>query len=97
MIGVICADSEKPAVREFFQLFKTPWAFWEPGGSCDVLVITGAAAAPESATARLVIAFGTIEMRDDTSLGVSPQSRTNPCRLPSEARSKKPASVLSRR
>jgi len=27
VIGVICADSEKPAVREFFQLFKTPWVF----------------------------------------------------------------------
>ena len=32
MIGVICADREKPAVREFFQLFKTPWMFWESSG-----------------------------------------------------------------
>ena len=58
MIGVICADREKPAVREFFQLFKTPWMFWESSGSCDVLVVTSAAALPESSTARLVIAFG---------------------------------------
>jgi hypothetical protein len=77
VIGVICADSEKPAVREFFQLFKTPWMFWEPGGSCDVLVVTGAATLPESFTARLVIAFGTITMRDDASVGVSPRSRTD--------------------
>jgi len=75
VIGVICADSEKPAVREFFQLFKTPWVFWEPGGSCDVLVLTSAAALPESFTARLMIAFGASERRDDASLGISPRSR----------------------
>lgn len=77
MIGVICADSEKSAVREFFQLFKTPWVFWEPGRPCDVLVVTSAATLPESLTARLVIAFGAIEMRDDASLGLSPLSRTH--------------------
>lgn len=77
MIGVICADRQKPAVREFFELFKTPWVFWEPGGSCDVLIVTSAAARPESFTARLVIAFGTTEMRGDASLGVSPRSRTH--------------------
>jgi hypothetical protein len=75
MIGVICAYSEKPAVREFFQLFKTPWTFWEPGVACDVLVVTGAATPPEWCTARLVISFGATEMRDDASLGVSPRSR----------------------
>jgi hypothetical protein len=76
VIGVICADGERPAVREFFQLFKTPWAFWESAGSCDVMVVTSAAALPGSFTARLVIAFGASEMRDDALLGVSPRSRT---------------------
>jgi hypothetical protein len=28
------------AVREFFELFKTPWMFWEPSESCDVLIVT---------------------------------------------------------
>ena len=76
MIGVICAAREKPAVGEFFQLFKTPWMFWEPGGPCDVLVVTSAATLPALFTARLVIAFGTTEMRDDGSLGVCPRFRT---------------------
>ena len=75
MIGVICADREKLAVREFFQLFKTPWTFSESGGPCDVLVVTGAAALPESCAARLVIAFGATAMRDDASLGIQPRSR----------------------
>ena len=74
MIGVLCVDREKPAVREFFQLFKTPWTFWESDGACDVLVITGAAALPESTTARLVIAFGATAMRDDASPGVQQRS-----------------------
>ena len=77
MIGVICAESEKPAVREFFQLFKTPWMFCEPGGLFDVLIVTSAAALSGSFTARLVIAFGTVEMRDDASLGVCPRWRAN--------------------
>ena len=76
MIGVICADREKPAVREFFQLFKTPWTFWKPGAPCDVLVVTSAAVLPGSCAAPLVIAFGGTGMRDDALLGVSPRSRT---------------------
>lgn len=76
MISVICRDSEKPAVREFFQLFKTPWTFWEPGGPCDVLVVTSAAALPESFTARLVIVFAASEMRDDPARGLSARSWT---------------------
>jgi hypothetical protein len=75
MIGVICADREKPAVREFFQLFKTPWTFWKPGAPCDVLVATSAAMLPESCAAPLVIAFGATRLSDDVSLGVSPRSR----------------------
>jgi hypothetical protein len=75
MIGVICADSERPVVREFFELFKTPWMFWEPGGPFDVLIVTSAATLSEPFTARLVIAFGTVEMRDDASLGVRPRCR----------------------
>ena len=77
MIGVICADREKPAVREFFQLFKTPWMFWEPGGPFDVLIVTSAATLSGSFTARLVITFGTVEMRDDASLGVCPRRRAH--------------------
>lgn len=77
MIGVICADSEKRAVREFFELFKTPWMFWDSGACCDVLVVTSAGALPESFTGRLVVAYGATEMRGDASLGIAPRSRTD--------------------
>jgi hypothetical protein len=77
VIGVICADSEKRAVREFFELFKTPWMFWDSSACCDVAVVTSAGALPESFTGRLVVAFGATEMRDDASLGIAPRSRTD--------------------
>ena len=78
MISVICTDREKPVVHEFFQLFKTPWMFWEPGVPSDVLLVTGATALPASFTARLVIVFGSAELRDDPLPGASPQPRARP-------------------
>src|SRR4051812_8766967 len=40
MIGVICKDSERRVVEEFFQLFKTPWEFYSDSESYDVVIIT---------------------------------------------------------
>jgi hypothetical protein len=40
LIGVISRDSETPAVAEFFQLFKTPWEFYNAGHSYDVIIST---------------------------------------------------------
>jgi len=38
MIGVLCSDSEREIVREFFQLFKTPWEFYKEGGKYQVVI-----------------------------------------------------------
>jgi hypothetical protein len=40
MIGVICKDSERKVVEEFFQLFKTPWEFYSDAESYDVVIIS---------------------------------------------------------
>jgi hypothetical protein len=40
MIGVICEDSQKPFVSEFFQLFKTPWEFYVHSKTYDVVIVT---------------------------------------------------------
>lgn len=56
MIGVCCAEAERPAVREFFELFKTPWEFYRPGEIYQVAIST----APDFAPATdLVIVCGT--------------------------------------
>jgi peptidoglycan/xylan/chitin deacetylase (PgdA/CDA1 family) len=38
MIAVLAAEDECLAVREFFELFKTPWEFYRNGTRCSVLI-----------------------------------------------------------
>jgi len=40
IIGVLCKDSERETVREFFELFKTPWEFCASGRNYEVVVST---------------------------------------------------------
>ena len=57
VIGVLCEPCEEPAVREFFELFKTPWATFDPSGSYDAVIVGAGAPAPEDIDVRLVIRF----------------------------------------
>jgi len=41
MIGVVVHCSDHPLVREFFELFKTPWEFYTEGRHYDVLLCAG--------------------------------------------------------
>ena len=41
MIGVIADASERDVVREFFELFKTPWEFYQSNLQYDVLLVAG--------------------------------------------------------
>ena len=43
MIGVIANPSERPIVSEFFELFKTPWEFYQSDRHYDVLLSSGGA------------------------------------------------------
>jgi hypothetical protein len=40
LIGIISSDRERELVKEFFELFKTPWEFWDPNQNYDVLLST---------------------------------------------------------
>ncbi len=40
MIGVLSKKNEIDAVTEFFQLFKTPWEFYQHGKSYDVVILS---------------------------------------------------------
>lgn len=40
MIGVCCRENEKDIVREFFELFKTPWQLYAEGKSYEVVLVT---------------------------------------------------------
>ena len=41
MIGVIADPLERSIVKEFFELFKTPWEFYRSGSDYDVLLCSG--------------------------------------------------------
>src|SRR5262249_57677326 len=55
MIGVITNVDQRSVAREFFELFKTPWDFWQSATRYDVILdATGAMQHP---SAKLVIAY----------------------------------------
>jgi len=54
LIGVVSKAGQAGAVREFFELFKTPWEFYAPGRSYDVLIAT-AEEVPDVAVKLLVV------------------------------------------
>src|SRR5450432_1947824 len=55
MIAVIASENERPAVREFFELFKTPWSFYSDEQKCDVLLCSNTEVPQTSA--RLVLIY----------------------------------------
>jgi hypothetical protein len=55
LIGVACESREEPAVREFFELFKTPWELLDPGHSYDAIIVSGNQPVPTGANARIVV------------------------------------------
>jgi peptidoglycan/xylan/chitin deacetylase (PgdA/CDA1 family) len=55
MIGVIADSADHDVVREFFELFKTPWDFYQPGRNYEVLLCAGDVRFDE--TARLALRY----------------------------------------
>jgi len=56
-IGVIAEPVDHDVVREFFELFKTPWEFYRSNRSYDVLICAGGCPSSADAAARLVIVY----------------------------------------
>jgi hypothetical protein len=54
VIGVLSSADRAPAVEEFFQLFKTPWEYYQPDREYDVVLVTGEHV-PELATKLLLV------------------------------------------
>src|SRR6266571_4047294 len=63
MIGVIAEPADHNVVREFFELFKTPWEFYRGDGEYDVLLC--ARDARFDATAKLVLFYAGRRMHFD--------------------------------
>ena len=80
MIGVIAKSSEARAVREFFQLFKTPWEFYVPNQDYEMVIV----ADPEiliGLHADLVVVYGSGSNAIDGEIGMTVASSASSRRL----------------
>lgn len=73
MIGVIANPSEHPLVREFFELFKTPWEFYRPERRYEILLCAGEGDFPENA-ARLIVVYAGHELPFDVAAQIQSAS-----------------------
>lgn len=70
MIGVFVKAGQEKVAEEFFELFKTPWEFGQPGQTYDVVIVTSGEA-PE-VRSKVLFSFGTSPQRLDSQLGIVP-------------------------
>jgi len=68
MIGVVAPGSQRSVVAEFFELFKTPWEWVQPGRSYDVMLCATDELPPNPA--QLVLIFFARAHAMDAQLGV---------------------------
>jgi hypothetical protein len=79
MIGVIVEPQELAAVREFFELFKTPWEQWRPEQSYDIVITTGRHSA--TIQAKLLLIYSPTPTEWDRAAGVTTHSMPTPARV----------------
>ncbi len=73
MIAVLAQEEDHPVIREFFELFKTPWEFYRAHGEYSVLLCSANVIPPDSA--KVVIAYGGLENSFDRANGTKIRSR----------------------
>ncbi|HET9474873.1 MAG TPA: hypothetical protein VFO82_13330 [Steroidobacteraceae bacterium] len=73
MIGVSFRDEQRPAVEEFFELFKTPWEPFRPQGTYHTLLVAAGRPVPD-VPARLVVIFGATPRAEDQRLDATPRA-----------------------
>ena len=69
MIGIVCFDHEKSLVKEFFELFKTPWEFYRQNTKYEVVLSTGMEI--EIVQPDLLLIYSSKILKADTSSGVT--------------------------
>ena len=83
MIGVIADPAEHDVVREFFELFKTPWEFYRKGEQYDALLCSGDGQFDR--TAKLILLYSGRSIQFDLERNVHTISRQNHCILAYQA------------
>lgn len=70
MIGVVADSREHSAIREFFELFKTPWEFCREGRDYEILLCAGEPEIGEYSP-RLVLIYSGGQLAYDARIGLS--------------------------
>jgi hypothetical protein len=73
VIGVVSKNGEDDAVREFFQLFKTPWEPYLRDRNYEVVLVTSEDV-PANPNARLLLIYNSKSTTLDDQIGVSKRS-----------------------
>jgi hypothetical protein len=76
MIGVIANAAEHVVISEFFELFKTPWEFYQSGRRYEVLLCAGDGDI-DGHTARLVLIYAGRNLASDAGKKIENTSRRN--------------------
>ena len=71
MIGVIAKPGQRAALEEFFELFKTPWEFFQPDRTYDVVLAT--ADDLLGVRARVLLIYGADTRSSDSARGLLPR------------------------
>lgn len=71
MIGVYCADDEKRVVEEFFELFKTPWEFFDSKSAYDVVISTQYEMPKVNASLIIIYSSDSVEFDDIENVSLS--------------------------
>src|SRR5271163_4277046 len=75
MIGVIADPAEHGVVREFFELFKTPWGFYRRDRQYDVVLCAGDAPFDDAAKLVLFYAGKNTQFDRERKLRTGPQRK----------------------
>jgi len=83
MIGVIADPKEHDVVREFFELFKTPWEFYRKGEQYDALLCSEDG--PFERTAKVILFYSGRSMQFDVEQNVQTRAKRKHCILSYQA------------
>lgn len=76
MIGVVARPEDRAVVREFFELFKTPWEFHRADGQYDVVLQADGVSVPSSAPV-VIVYGGRLTAFDEACRRLPGRSRSN--------------------
>lgn len=74
MIGVIADSADQDVVREFFELFKTPWEFYRKNKQYEALICAGECQVESGAKATLVYSGRKVHFDDGREAQVKPRT-----------------------